>query len=734
MTYIFSFGTTFSGVILPDLKFFNLAILTIVVAIWGLVHWRSRWIWHSTPLDLLFGLWIVVIGISILTNQDSWRRSLIAVWYVGLYILLWYGVSDALSNKRLNRDTLIDGLLFAGLIVIGFGYLQLSSQTFDLASLNFPRPGSLIGNPNSLGAFLIVIIAFAGGRWVNIKNRLAKIVLADYTVAALCLLFLTFSRGAWIGGAVTLIGLAVLTLRRNGLLSLTSLREWWDKQTCNRRLLISSVSLAGVGVFLLLGILFAQSLSLSGRSVNLRTRIWDHALTMFTDKPITGYGLFNFGREFERLDSMPPNQPHSHAHNAVLLVAAELGVLGLIIMSLTVFVALKVMDSNWRDASTKDQAAYTGAYTAVIGFGVHHLLDTPFMMPLIALAGLLALVIAITPVSAPRLQPNWRLRGHPIGMGILAILVLVSGFWSTDVSRIYTNSLTYVNDGDFLGAATLMQNAIDADPNLAVYQEQQAYLYGVVALDGDTIALTRAIAGYERFLEVEPQSAVGWANYAALLWQNDSRENAVVAMTNAFEASPNSWQLALNLGASLEASGQEESAREIYDLWIAPRNVLLPFWTETPLRQEIATTVEISPLDRYLMGDETVTFDSLNLSGNAPKVEFARLVNLLRQDANDSQIDAQLNAMDRAILIEANQIWLDVAHAEILRARGEITAADAALNVARERLAFDVADADYEFGTNIGNFQFLRIVVPRRFLPQVYYPVVDPLLLFILED
>jgi hypothetical protein len=38
------------------------------------------------------------------------------------------------------------------------------------------------------------------------------------------------------------------------------------------------------------------------------------------------------------------------------------------------------------------------------------------------------------------------------------------------------------------------------------------------------------------------------------------------------------------------------------------------------------------------------------------------------------------------------------------------------------------------FGVNIPYYQFLRTAIPRSFLPQVVYPVVDAELLYLLDD
>ncbi len=731
-TYLFSLGTTFNGVIVPDLKFFNLIVMTVFSCVWLLARWRGSWRWHITPLDLIFTLWGAVIVLSIVSNSDAWRRSMIGVWYIAFYAVIWFMLSDMLTNKRLKRDTLIDGLLFAGIIILVFGYVQIGRSSFDLASLDFPRPGSLIGNPNSLGAFLIVLLAFSVARFLYLRNRLARIILGIYGLLCGALLFLTFSRGAWLGAGSSVMVLIVLHARQQGVTSPAQIGVWWGGLSQKTRKLYTG----GVATILLIGIiggvLLLQSLSISGRTTELRTRIWSDAMTLISEKPITGHGIFQFGRAYERVESMPPFQPHSHAHNLILHITVEMGLVGLLVTVVSAFWIIRVVDRNWREAPSRHRATMTGAYMAMIGFGVHHLLDTPMMMPAIALAGLLVLLIAIIPAEFSPMQANWRRLGHPIGLIGLITVLLVSGFWSTNVYRDYANALLLVNDDDYRGAADGIQSAIDADPYLAVYHEQQAFLYGFLAQNGNSEDLLRAIAGYERFLELEPYSATGWANLGALYWQAERPEDAINAMQTAVDNAPSDWRLAVNLGRYYEESGDETRARDVYEVIMTERISLYPFWQETALRRDLV--VEI-------WGEE-ITFEAIlteftesSLRGRfAGIILMTQLVELQPNDDDLAVLIRRTDDFDTLIVRDIDRAFVDIARAELARAYGDEDVYNAELDNARERIAYDIAVVDDRYGANIGNFQFLRFVIPRRFLPQVYYPVADPLILSWLEN
>ena len=141
-------------------------------------------------------------------------------------------------------------------------------------------------------------------------------------------------------------------------------------------------------------VVLINSLSIGGRGLDLRTWLYETAMQMFAQRPLTGNGLFTFGAGLSRLNSLPPLEPHSHAHNVILQVAAELGVVGLIALALTAWAALHALLRAIR--RPVDPITVMGI-AAFAGFATHQMFDLPAMMPTIALAALIALLLAVTP-------------------------------------------------------------------------------------------------------------------------------------------------------------------------------------------------------------------------------------------------------------------------------------------------------------------------------------------------
>ncbi|MCL4255688.1 MAG: O-antigen ligase family protein, partial [Anaerolineae bacterium] len=404
VVYFSTFGMTFNGILIPELRWMTLAIVLVGLSTWFITHYRAKWIWHRSPLDVALILWMVVIGVSILANMETWRRSANGVWFVVGYVLLWYMLSDWLMNNRLQRETLIDSVIMGGIVIVFFGYLQFLTA---LGRGEIARVGSLVGNPNSLGAFLLMLLTFIAGRIFTLKNRIGRRLLIVYALITTILLGIAFSRGALAGGAISIIILIALNLPL----------DFWNRikpQTARLRLMWA---LGGLFALLIaVGVIFitVRSFNLAGRSADLRIDIYTDALTIFSDSPITGHGLFTFGREFALQQSQPPQQPHSHAHNGVLLVMAELGLMGLAILMLTVITVFAMMRHNWLNSDNLQRRFLAIGIAGSIGFGVHHLLDFPAMMPLIALTGLIPIALAIIPYQPKPLQARFRIIGHPI--------------------------------------------------------------------------------------------------------------------------------------------------------------------------------------------------------------------------------------------------------------------------------------------------------------------------------
>lgn len=526
---------TFNGVIaFPHLQPISLVMLVLGVALWLWRHHQAAWQWHRSPLDIAWCLWGGAILLSILSHGETWRRSVEGLWYVLLYGLVFYLWADCLLNG-LRRNVLVNAFLVYGSLVVLIGLVQ--GVYGLLTGQGLVRPVSFLGNANALGSVLIGVYLLALSRIIWARRPAPVWVLL--TLASGALLLATFSRGAWLGA---LAGTAVLFggwLYQRGMLT----RTGWQKATPRQRRWVRVI--AGVGVLggLVLALVTLASLGIGGRGADYRLPIWQSALTQFAENPLTGSGLFTFGRGLARDYPTPPFQPHSHPHNLPLLILAELGLVGGVALSASVVWILKAWARNLRfvaqsqaSLALPEQAAFYGALAASVGFGVHHLFDTPMMMPAVALCGLLALSLSVLPYEAVPMQAVWRKRGHPLGMAALSVGLALSGGW---VSQQYQRYYAIMSQGLAPAqAAQALIPVVQVEPQQSVYILQQAYLYGLAAAQGDAQALQAALTGYARYTQLEPYHAQAWSNLAALACQAGDRELAQSAIEHALRLSP----------------------------------------------------------------------------------------------------------------------------------------------------------------------------------------------------
>jgi O-antigen ligase/tetratricopeptide (TPR) repeat protein len=741
-SYALALGGTFNGLIEPQFRLVSLVLFALFAICWLLIHWWRGWTWHRTPLDGVFVLWMAAFILSILANEDTWRRSAMALWFMGMYIGVWYALYDVVANQGIKRDTFIDGALFSGLIVLIFGYAQV--LVVLSSGRGIPRPVSTLGNANALAAYLVVLVPLALGRLVAVRAVFGRIVLGVYSVLAILLLLMTASRGAWAGLAAALVVGGILLLAYHHLLSLPRLRDAWRNLRASFR---AAVVLAFAGALIaaaVLGSLLIRSLNEPGRDISNRTYLYHAALQLFIQKPLTGQGLFTFGYYLPLFSSMPPDKPHSHAHNAPLHIAAELGLVGMTAFVITLIVIFFAIRRNWREALRRDRLMLVGAISAVVGFGIHHLLDTPAMMPVVALVGLVALVLALSPVTFSPMTARWRAVGHPFAMvGLWGVLV-VSGFWSTGVYNDYLAVLRdAVRDENFRAAAERLQPVIDSDSSLSLYRAQQAFLFGLAANAGDSWAAQAAIAAYEQVVRMEPNYAPYWANLSALYWNSGQLERGFEAMQKAAALAPEAWQLQYDLGLYAEAlGGHEETARAAYQqALVADSDAdLHPAWGQTALQAEIRSDpAERSDLALMVTMMKNLPLNEASelwvreLSGTRRSSTYiVRELLAIAQNDREGAL-AWLSEAEMIMETREDAAWIHLGKARLAQFNGDETAAASELKAARESLERGLFDADEPDALSMDYGQFLRSAIPRQFLPQVYYPVENPVLMHLLD-
>ena len=527
-SYFSLLGATFNGILsLPELLPISVGLLAILVLWWRIHRVRKNWIWHNTAFDLVFLVWGLAIASSTLLDPETWRRSAQGIWFILLYIALWYVLRDLLDNGAVTRRTIVNSLLLSGFMVMIFAVVQVLIGVSRGLPLLEMRPVSLIGNANAFANIMLVLTPLALVSAIQARNRFERILMASYATVAIILILLGQSRGAIVALFATVGIFVFLILAHHQMLSLASLSTWWQKQSTPYKGFIATllITLFIVTIFVIYA-LFA-SLSVGGRGLDNRLYLWNAAIQMFEEDMLIGKGFFTYGYHLPRFDQIPDGQPQAHAHNLPLTIAAEMGLVGLLALGISTIVAVWRVLQNWHVQMGRERGLYAAIVAAMTGYVVHHLLDTPAMMPLIALIGLILLVLLMTPAEPKTIKAFWRRVGHPIGLTALWILLIASAIWHTNNYTQYHALLRdAIENETYFETANQLENLIASDPQNRAYILQQAYLYGLAANEGDEEALELAIEGYSHYTRIEPNHAQGWSNLAALYYQSDDRLRA----------------------------------------------------------------------------------------------------------------------------------------------------------------------------------------------------------------
>jgi tetratricopeptide (TPR) repeat protein len=714
-------GATYTGMLTPRYQWLSLILLSLLVIGWFAVRTRGRWIWPRTALDPVIPLWGVAIALALIVNPDALRRTGISLWYLSAYVGVWLMLQDAIANRALQRNAILEALLIGGGIVIIFGMVQLwswfNSHTGSL--LDLPRITSTLDNPNFLASMLLIVMPVAGGVALAFKHRLLRGLMIVFLACAGLLLIASDSRGGWVAGGVATLSFGLLLLAHHNLLSGSALRHWWSQQ----RWRVRGVTSVGIAIGLLAlvtgGYVILNSLNAQGRTSDLRTYIYSAAFTLFRERPLTGWGLFTFGRGLMRLSSVPPMAAQAHAHDLILNVAAELGLIGLAALTVSFIWILIEMRHYWRTTDGPQRIVTIGAIAGVIGLLTHNLLDLTGTAAVITVAGLLLLSLAV-PVARRAVSPITRL--VPFGVAVGWIVLIAAGFWSNQIYSTYFDAMNAaLATGDYAKSIASLQGAINVDP-APIYLLQQGILLGTQANTGDLDSAKRALADFEQFCAVEPTYAPGWANLAAMRWQLGDLNGAVMAMQRAAALATDDWPIFYNLGRYAEAGGQPEIARSAYQhvLALNPDLALLPDWSTSALRQSLTPSMgPYSTLAQMLLAIESGQFDTaqhLAISGaigSSPAAQAMLMV--IRSGAQN------LNAAD------ANP-WTHWARATLAKRHGESamyqTELDAVKNYV-ETAPPETVPGDF---ATLASAQFYTVGLGQYYVPQIYAPSVDPLL------
>lgn len=338
-------GWLLAGALAP----FGNTSLGLLVA-FGALAWatlRRRLHWELS--DPIYGFFLALLGSLALSAIFSPVRGVAAALAAGYALLLGafvFGTQGATPAWIRRRFVPV----LVGASAAAYGIAIVRHFLTDARRL-----GTLGVGSNAFGTLIILCSGVALGYLMQGNHRWRWPAFAGYLAAAAAALLFTLSRGAWVG---FLVMLAVFALFH------PPVRRW---------LWVGLVPLAGAAV--LLPRITRRLLSIfQAKSYLGRLFIWQSALDMIKDHPLTGVGAGVFMHVYGAYVQPGANeQSVAYAHNLFLQVWSEFGLIGFVI-----FLAIlgRVLYMSFRLARTGDSLSQ-GIFAAFLGVLVHQQVDIP---------------------------------------------------------------------------------------------------------------------------------------------------------------------------------------------------------------------------------------------------------------------------------------------------------------------------------------------------------------------
>jgi O-antigen ligase len=375
---------------------------------------------------------------------------------------------------------------------------------------------STIGNRNFLGAYLAASIALGVSLW-------------DKRATVICVLLLTAmyfcqSRGAWLALGVT----AVLWLFLGN----------WRKPKARAACRIVGVTLVVAAV------VFGCGYAMRKWQTEVRPLIWESTLHMIAERPFLGHGLGTFVTEYPRfrlpeyfLRSLATNVT-DHAHNELLEITAEQGLLGL---AATLWLWGIVFYRGVRSlrAPNDQQRLSLGILGGITVLLLHGMLDVGLQYP-------------------PNQTLFWFLLGLMVcGNGLPEDTRARSGVPSTDmdiVARLRSRFMRAIIVAICVLGSVWITIAGVARPVMAEFWERKA------RMAEERRDMVEAETGARRSLEFQPFRSTVRYMLAGMLDKHGERDQAIEQCLLIEELSPDYADVTYNLGQLYMAQGRFQEA------------------------------------------------------------------------------------------------------------------------------------------------------------------------------
>lgn len=578
--FVVLYASLFGGVVehVPLLFIAHQLGAALLLSAWLVSLLRTGRPWPRTPLDAPLLALGGVLTLAALQASEP-RVSLVAAWVAWVHIGLFYVLVDLLRRGDRWPRWIFEGLFITAALVALLTVAEMFAWYFGLPLLpqftqSWPAVGDTLippifheaamalGYNNPLAAYALLLIPLTAAGALTAPERDLRQGLGALCGGLIFTLLATRSRGGYLG-FTALLGLSALWLAWRTDASARLPARW--------RWLLSGRALLGgavLGAAVAAGVVYLQVLDTGAptRPDITRLDLWRSAAEIFRDHPVLGVGPGQFA--LARL-----NYPHweesytyirlKHAHNLPLHLAAEGGLLGLVMAAWLVVRFGRTLATEWRAADPTRKRRLEAVALALLAFGVHNTVDaflqTQLMTPVLIMAAYVA--AGVRPPAEARAHAGRRaIWGALAALAVTQALFvpLELGLWQ------HGRALRYAAAEQWEQALQATRNAQRFDPWLDVYALQEAHILGELAVAQPETYLGEAIAAYEGALVRSAFWAQGWHELGALYAQAGRLEDAVHAAETATRWDPYQAGYVLKRGEYLEALGRWDEAQAAY--------------------------------------------------------------------------------------------------------------------------------------------------------------------------
>jgi O-antigen ligase len=552
---------------------------------------------RRTPFDAPLALFVVTAGLAVWAAFDkevAWHKF----WLVVGAVFIFYALVNAQSLLPWERRSPLRRsgdprawllALLGGIVSLYFlaGHdwaadpAKLDAITRLGLALQAPLP-SLAGHSltaNVTGGILALTLPFAGaaavaawrapGRRVADGRRLPAILVAAALLVLILLgLFLSTSRGAWMGTAVALL-LALLWLAANRLAPRLTAAEGAPPDAevprvaeagpglrrRQRQLFYCGVAVAGALLLLLVaqwpgGLpAFVRAVVPGGTGLN-RLALWSNSRILVQDYALIGSGLGGYTMLYSTYTFLIHVAFSSHSHNLFLNIAIEQGLPALLLFGAMCLIFWGRVEEELRPRGQGRQTAVApalgAAALALVIMLVHGLVDD-------TLYGSRALLILFAPFAFAASHPQPPAT-RPLPLATRHLLFALAAILLTTSLLLWQprpRALYFAN----LGAV------YQSRAELAVYDWPAWDIQDSVRREVD---LSAAVAAYERALVLNPSNATANRRLGQIALSRGDYSAALLHLERAYAATP--WDNATRqlLGEAYVVNGRVAEAAQLW--------------------------------------------------------------------------------------------------------------------------------------------------------------------------